>query len=295
MKQLQAEMVLEHVAALGEGALWDDRAGRLLWVDIPMGEIHAFDPATGQDRLLYQSGSQIGTVVQREKGGLLAATDKGLVFIDEQTGTVQSICNPEQDKQQNRFNDGKCGPDGRFWAGTMAGGPGSEGQGSLYRLDADLSCHRVLEGVTISNGIAWNPDGNTMYYTDTPTRQIWAFDYDQKTGCITNRRTVVEIAPGEGGPDGFTVDAEGMLWVAQWGGWQVARYDPATGNKITKVNVPAGQVTSCAFGGKQLDTLFITTASVGLSKADQENQPLAGCLFKADAGVVGMRACRFFG
>ncbi len=291
MTRLQAELALDLKANLGEGSLWDDQTGRLLWVDIPAGEIHSFEPITGQDKLVYQADGQIGTVVQRQQGGLLAATSKGLVFADGQTGESQIICNPEADKPQNRFNDGKCGPDGRFWFGSMAAGPITEGQGSLYRLDADLSCHKMLEGVTISNGIAWSPDGSTMYYTDTPTGQIWAFDYDQQAGCISNRRTVVQIAPG--GPDGFTVDAEGMLWVAQWGGWQVARYDPASGEKLVQIDVPAAQVSSCAFGGETMDTLFITTASVGLGEADRANQPLAGCLFKAKVGVAGMKANRF--
>ncbi len=295
MKRLQAELALDHKALLGEGSLWDDREGRLLWVDIPAGEIHAFNPVSGQDELRYKANGPVGTVVQRQNGDLLAATGMGLLFVDEHTGESRLVCHPEQDKPNNRYNDGKCGPDGRFWVGSMASGPILQGQGSLYRLDADLRCDTILEGVTISNGIAWSPDGRTMYYTDTQTGEIWAYEYDLSTGEIANRRTVVKIAPGEGGPDGFTVDAEGMLWVAQWGGWQVGRYDPETGEKIAQIDVPAAQVSSCAFGGEKLDTLFITTASVGLSEANGANQPLAGCLFHADAGVSGMKACRFSG
>lgn len=282
-------------ASLGEGSLWDDRRGRLLWVDIVLGEIRSFDPALGTDMLLFKAGQAIGTVVLRERGDLVAALADGFHFVDETAGTSVKICHPEEDKPQNRFNDGKCDPAGRFWAGTMSDVDHSGNHGSLYRLDTDLTCHSMVEGVSVSNGIAWSPDGKTMYYTDTRTGLIWAYEYDAKTGDIRNRRTVVDIAKGEGGPDGFTVDAEGMLWVAQWGGWQVGRYDPATGKKILKVDVPAGRVSSCALGGAKLDELYITTARTGLSVSELEKQPLAGCLFVAKAGVAGMKAFRFKG
>lgn len=292
---IQAALALNHKSILGEGALWDDRANRLLWVDIRRGEVHAFDPASRQDRLLYRSGKTVGTVVQRQGGGLVTAEGDGFHFMDGEAGTAVQIHDPEADKPQNRFNDGKCGPDGRFWAGTMSDVDHRGGHGSLYRMDADLSCHRMIGNISVSNGIAWSPDGATMYYTDTPTRVVWAFDYDRETGNITNRRTVVEIPAGEGGPDGFTADAEGMLWVAQWNGWQVGRYDPSTGRKIGKVDVPAAHVSSCALGGVKLDELYITTAQEGLPDADRAKQPLAGCLFVAKVGVPGIKAYRFMG
>jgi sugar lactone lactonase YvrE len=291
----QAELALGIRTALGEGSLWDDRAGRLLWVDIRSGEIHAFYPDGGTDRLLFKCGQTVGTVVQREGGGLVAAMADGFHFIDEAAGESRKILDPEQDKPQNRFNDGKCDPAGRFWAGTMNDIHHSRGEGSLYRLDPDMSCRKMIGGVSVSNGIAWSPDSATMYYTDTRTRVIWAYDYDMETGNISNRRTVVEITAGEGGPDGITIDAEGMLWVAQWGGWQAARYDPATGKKTGRVDVPAARVSSCALGGANLNELYITTAREGLSEKEQLGQPHAGCLFVARVDVPGLRAYRFRG
>lgn len=291
---MKSELILRANALLGEGSLWDGEAKRLLWVDIMGGEIHAFDPAMGKDTLLFKTGHPIGTVVRRERGGLAVASKSGFAFVSEEAETLEPICNPEKDKPGNRFNDGKCDPAGRFWAGTM-GMEGGSGNGSLYRLDADLSCRKMLDGIAISNGIAWSPDAGTMYYTDTMTRVIWAFAYDNETGAISRRRTAVEIAPGEGGPDGFTIDAEGMLWVAQWGGWQVARYDPATGRKLAQVDVPVLEVSSCAFGGPNLDELYITTARENLKPDQLREQPLAGSLFVARPGVKGLAANLFKG
>lgn len=291
---MKSELIYQSDVILGEGALWDDEAGRLLWVDIPGGEIHVYDPAAGADRLLFKAGQPIGTVVKREGGGLAVAAKHGFAFANEDTGLLEMICDPEADKPDNRFNDGKCDPAGRFWAGTMGMDHG-RGKGALYCLDTDMQCTKKLDGVTVSNGIAWSPDGRTMYYTDTVTHAIWAFDYDAGTGAISRRRTAVEIAGGEGGPDGFTVDAEGMLWVAQWNGWQVARYDPATGKKLDRIDVPVAEVSSCAFGGDGLDVLFITTAREGLTAGELEGQPLAGSLFAAMPGTKGMRAYPFKG
>jgi sugar lactone lactonase YvrE len=286
---MNSELIFKTDAILGEGSLWDDDEKRLLWVDILNGEIHSFDPTAGRDTLLFQADQPVGTVVRRGRGGLAVAAKRGFAFVDERAGRLEFICDPEADKPGNRFNDGKCDPAGRFWAGTLGR------DGGLYRLDADLTCRKMLGGVTVSNGIVWSPDAGTMYYTDTATRVIWAFDYDNDTGEISNRRTAVEIAPGEGGPDGFTVDAEGMLWVAQWNGWQVARYDPATGKKLEKIDVPAAEVSSCAFGGANLDELYITTAREHLTPEELAAQPLAGSLFAARPGVTGLPANQFKG
>jgi sugar lactone lactonase YvrE len=289
---IKAELVLKADARIGEGSIWDWERNRLLWIDILNGEILSFDPATRENRIVFKSCLPIGTVVQRERGGLVAALLHGIYFVDEETGAAEMICEVETDKPENRFNDGKCDAAGRFWVGTMSGDPS---KGSLYRLGTDLKCDKMLEGVSISNGIIWSHDNKTMYYADTPTGVIVAFDYDLETGGIRNKRTVVEIKKGEGGPDGFTIDAEGMLWVAQWGGWQVGRYDPETGKKLETVEVPAGQVSSCAFGGRNLDELYITTARVSLSEEKLAAHPLTGSLFMAKVGVKGVRANKFKG
>lgn len=289
------ELALRAEAGTGEGALWDEDRNELLWVDIPNGEIHRFKPADGTDRLILKAERSVGTVVRRSRGGLVAAMADGFHFVDENTGVTTPICDPEKDKPANRFNDGKCDPAGRLWAGTMEDAEWAKGAGSLYRLDADLSCTKMVEGVSISNGIAWSPDGRTMYYTDSPTGVIWAYDYDAATGAIANRKTAVEIAGGEGVPDGFTVDGEGTLWVAQWGGWQVGRYDPRTGRKIGRVDVPASQVASCALGGANLSELFITTARKRLTPEQLTREPLAGSLFVAGTDARGLPAFSFKG
>lgn len=289
----KAELVLRAQAITGEGPLWDSDLNRLWWVDIPAGEIRCFDPATGTDRVIVTIGQSIGAVVRRRGGGLLAAAQHGFFFVDAHTGALAPITDPEEDLPGNRFNDGKCDPAGRFWAGTMDNGVHRNGAGSLYRLDADLSCRKMLAGVSISNGLAWSPDQRTMYYTDTSTGTVDAFDYDLASGDIANRRPIVRIA--EGGPDGMTVDAQGNLWVAQWNGWQVGCYDPISGKKLEEIAVPAAQTASCAFGGPNLDTLYISTAREGFTGDRALREPLAGSLFAVKPGVRGLPAADFAG
>jgi sugar lactone lactonase YvrE len=195
---------------------------------------------------------------------------------------------------ENRFNDGKCDPAGRYWAGTMSL-TDQPSKGALYQLEADHTVKRLIPDVSISNGLAWTSDGGTMYFADTPTRQIAAFDYDLVTGDVNNRRTVVHIPEDQGFPDGMTIDSEGMIWVAHWDGWQVSRWNPNTGEQLCAIPVPASQVTSCTFGGPDLDQLFITTARVGLDEEELSKQPLAGGVFRAMPGVKGVPANRYRG
>src|SRR5918999_4891566 len=183
----------------------------------------------------------------------------------------------EADISSNRMNDGKCDPAGRFWAGTMAM-DGARGRGALYRLDADRSVARMLGAVSVSNGLAWSADSSTMYYIDTPTGSVDAFEFDADAGAISGRRPFVKIDGGDGMPDGMTIDSEGGLWVALWGGGAVHRYD-AGGRLDGIVEVPASLTTSCTFGGSDLGDLYITTASTGLGEAELRDQPLAGSLF----------------
>ena len=290
---IKSDLVLRAQAVTGEGPLWDEERAGLWWVDIPKGEIRFFNPASGEDCLVAAIGQQVGAVVLRRGGALLAAAEHGFFFVEESTGKLTPIYDPESNLTGNRFNDGKCDPAGRFWAGTMDNACIRRGVGALYRLDADMSCHKLVEGVSISNGLAWSPDRTTMYYADTPTGVVDAFDYDDATGEIANRRTVVRIA--EGAPDGMTIDRDGNLWVAQWGGWQVSCYDPGTGRKLEEVAVPAAQTASCAFGGEALDTLYITTARNGLTGEAALRQPLAGSLFAVKPGVRGLPAAKFAG
>jgi sugar lactone lactonase YvrE len=288
-----AELVLDAQAELGEGAIWDADRRVLYWVDILGCQVHVYDPASDQDRAI-DVRQYVGTVVRRRSGGLMLALHHGFANLDLETGRVEVVADPEQHLPGNRFNDGKCDPAGRFWAGTLAL-DGAPEVASLYRLDADLSVHKMLDGVTCSNGIVWTLDNTTMYYIDTALRRVDAFDYDLETGAISGRRTAFEVPPEMGFPDGSTLDGEGMLWVALWQGGAVARWNPATGQLLQTLAVPAPNVTSCAFGGPNLDRLYITTARNGLSKEALQQYPLGGGLFCADVEVRGLPACEFAG
>jgi sugar lactone lactonase YvrE len=204
------------------------------------------------------------------------------------------VTDPEQDLPGNRFNDGKCDPAGRFWAGTLAL-DGTPKVASLYRIDADLSVHKMLGEVSCSNGIVWTLDGQTMYYIDTFLRRVDAFDYEYQTGEISGRRVAFEIPSEMGFPDGSTLDSEGMLWVALWQGGAVSRWNPETGELLQVVKVPAPNVTSCAFGGPNLDRLYITTARNGMSDQALAEHPLAGGVFFADVSATGLPAFAFAG
>jgi sugar lactone lactonase YvrE len=287
------ELVVDAKATLGEGPIWDAQDGALLWVDIVNHLVHVTDTKTGADRTI-SVGQMVGAIVPRKSGGLMMALENGFASLDLKTGQVTPICDPESHLPNNRFNDGKCDPAGRFWAGTMSkheDGP----SGSLYRLDTNLQANHMFDGVTVSNGLAWSPDHRTMYYIDTPTKFVVAFDYDKASGAIANRREVVRIPDGEGMPDGMTIDADGNLWVAHWGGWCVSHWNPATGKLLGKLAVPAAQVTSCCFGGPELDTLYITSARIGISEDELSKQPLAGGLFRTRPGVRGTPTEAFAG
>ncbi|HUJ41985.1 MAG TPA: SMP-30/gluconolactonase/LRE family protein [Opitutaceae bacterium] len=289
------DLALDARALLGEGAIWNDAIRRLHWIDIEAHRVFTFDPATGENRAC-NVGQRIGTVVPRARGGLMLALQDGFASLDLETGRVTPpLRPPEHDPAVVRFNDGKCDPAGRFWAGTIALRKGSKPLGRLYRLDADGSVRVMLHDVGNSNGIAWSLDRRTVYYIDTPLLRVDAFDYDNATGAIANRRAIISIPPGLGRPDGSTLDAEGMLWIALWDGWGVTRWNPQTGELLQTIRLPVARVTSCAFGGQDLGTLYITSARNGLTDEQLAAQPLAGGLFKVKPGVVGMRAFAYRG
>ena len=200
----EARPVIVTDARLGEGPLWDHERKLLYWLDIIGKELHIYDPETLFEKTIT-ADQMIGTVVSRSSGGFVLAMEKGFYFLDEDTGETVFIADPENDKPDNRFNDGKCDPAGRFWAGTL-NMKGEKKKGSLYCLDTDLKVTKKIESVTTSNGIIWSNDSKRMYYIDTPTREIWEFDYDAGNGDISNRRVAVCIPEGEGMPDGMTID-----------------------------------------------------------------------------------------
>lgn len=287
------ELVLDAKAKLGEGPIWDADRQLLYWVNILDNELHIYKPSTEQDRVI-DVGQYVGTVVPRRAGGVMLALHNGFAHLDLETEQLTPLTDPEVHLPDNRFNDGKCDAAGRFWAGTMSL-KGGKKVGSLYRLDPDHTVHKMLEEVTTSNGIAWSFDNDIMYYIDTPTGTVDAFDFDLETGTISNRRTVITFPDGVGKPDGMTADSDGMLWVAHWGGGRVTRWDPHAGQLLQTVEVPAPNVTACAFGGSDLDQFYITTARNGLDDATLAQYPHAGGLFRTFVGVRGIRACEFAG
>ncbi|MDQ3013062.1 MAG: SMP-30/gluconolactonase/LRE family protein [Acidobacteriota bacterium] len=298
---LTAELVLDAKVLLGEGPWWNARTGQLYWVDIEGCAIHVFNPtsglATGRDRKI-DVGQMVGCVVGRKSGGVALALQQGFYHLDLETEKLTPLVDPESHLPGNRFNDGKCDSRGRFWAGTTRINH-DEPEGFLYRLDADLSVHRQLDNVWISNGLAWSPDDRTMYFIDSPTGEVIAFDFDAAAGEIGNERLVIEIPEGGGSPDGMTIDEEGMLWIALWDGWRVIRVNPASGNGagaiIDEIKMPVARPTSCVFGGANLDELYITTASTRLPAEELAKQPLAGGLFRCKPGVKGFAAVEFAG
>ena len=287
------ELLVDAHAQVGEGPLWDEERQVLYWVDILSSLLYIYDPATGENRAL-DVGRHVGTVVTRASGGLMLAVREGFASFDLETQELTLIANPEAHITGNRFNDGKCDPAGRFWAGTMAY-ENPTNQGSLYRLDTDLSVHKIFGDVAISNGIIWSLDHTTMYYIDTLRKNVRAFDYADDTGDISNERVIINVPEEIGMPDGMAIDSEGMLWVAHYGGSCVSRWNPNTAQLLEKIDLPVTQVTACAFGGPNLDILFITSAAQELDAAELERQPLAGGLFSIKTPHQGVPSFRFGG
>ncbi len=278
--------VLDARAELGECPVWCAGEGRLYWADLDGRTINRFDPATGRNEV-FRIADQIGSFALRRAGGLVVALRSGFHLYDPATERLDPIADPESHKPLNRFNDGRCDPAGRFWAGTMRDpqDPALR-EGALYRLDVDRRVTRMIEGIGTSNGLAFSPDGRTMYFADTnPNVQtIWAFDFDVATGAIANRRVFATTRDLPGRPDGACVDEEGCYWSANVYGWQVVRYAP-DGRVIQAIKVPVEKPSMVAFGGTNLDVLYITSIRV-LTTAP--GQPQAGSLFACQPGVRGL-------
>jgi sugar lactone lactonase YvrE len=284
------ELVLDARAELAEGPVWDDRRERLWWVDIMAGMVHLTDPSTGSNQTIAV-GQPVGALGLRETGLPVVAVRDGFASLREQGG-IDLIAEVEIDDPTMRMNDGKVGPDGGFWAGTMATDE-RPGVGHLYRLDPDGSVDDLFGDATISNGLDWSIDGRWLYYIDSPTRRVDRFDVGTDGRSLSGRTVAFRIeAADEGVPDGMTIDAEGYLWVCLWDGWAVERYSP-DGRLDRRVDIPAAQVTSCTFGGRDLDELFVTTAREGFPTGGRADQPNAGGIFRVRPGVRGRPSYRF--
>lgn len=286
----QVEVAARGADRLGECPLWDERERMLWWVDSRWPALKRFDPATGAV-MMQVLPEVVGSIAFRDQGGLLAATKSGLHVLDGSGGALEPMANPEAHLPENRFNDGRCDRAGRFWAGTMCDAR-RDPTGSLYRFDADYACAKLRNAIIIPNGLAFSPDNRTMYFADTNRHTIWAWDYDLASGAATNERVFADT--GEGRPDGSCVDADGGLWNAQYGGGRLVRYAP-TGKVDRVVQVPVANPTCCAFGGDDLGTLYVTTATQRLSPEGLAQQPLAGSLLALRPGVKGLPEGRFAG
>jgi sugar lactone lactonase YvrE len=264
--------------ALGEGALWDWRTGLLVSVDIPDGRVLLSDPRDGSTRVL-DAGQPVGAAMLRGEDELLLAVRDGFASLSLSSGEIVTMVEVEADRPGNRMNDGACDPRGRAFAGTMALDR-TPGAGSLYRLDPDLSVRRVLDGLGVSNGIGWSPDGRRMYHVDTPTLGIDEYHYDVAAGRQSGRRRLVDCDPAWGRPDGLAVDADGGIWVAFWDGSAVRRFD-ADGALSAVLDLPVARPTRPAFGGQELDRLYVTTASGPILVLDPDVRGLPATPFGA--------------
>jgi sugar lactone lactonase YvrE len=274
-------------AELGEGPVWNAERRELIWVDVDRGLVHRRAPG-GADVTL-RAGQPVGCAVPRAGGGLVLAMRDGFALVEPDGDEPRLVAPVELERGDTRMNDGACDARGRLWAGTMCLRGDTRGAG-LYRLDPDLSVVRVLPGLSVSNGIGWSPEGDTLYHVDTPRRRVDVYDYDEGAGAIAGRRAVIPIEPELGLPDGLAVDADGGIWVALWGGGAVQRHSP-DGELDARGELPVASVTSCCFGDTDLATMYVTTAARGAAREDL----LAGRVFACRPGVRGLAPTPFAG
>lgn len=274
---------------LGESPVWDERSRCLWWVDIRRPALRRLDPASGQLDTWPMPGL-VGSIALTGDGRLLVALPASIDLFDPRTGTLEPFAAPPALPPDHRFNDGRCDRQGRFWVGTMNNITRAP-EGVLWRLDGDGTLQAMQGGVSIPNSLAFSPDGGTMYFADSLRYALYAFGYDTASGQPGAQRTLATTTP-PGFPDGSTVDAEGFLWNAEFNAWRVVRYAP-DGRIDRVIELPVRMPTCCAFGGPDLDVLYVTTASQHLSEDELRQQPLAGALLALDVGVRGLPEPRF--
>ena len=285
------EIAVPGGAELGEGAVWDHERQQLIWVDISGRRVHFYDPSSRRDESVEVAGTP-GVAIPRRTGGLVLALAHGIAFLTTD-GEVQEVVSLPQGEVPARMNDGNCDSTGRLWVGTM-GLREEPRAGFLYRLEPDLTLTRVLADVTISNGIDWSPDDRLMYYVDSAEGRVDVFDFDVSSGVVADRRPFATVGNGGGVvPDGLTVDAEGAVWIACWGGSAVRCYTP-DGVLDRELRLPTQNITSCAFGGPDFRDLYITSARESLSIDELASEPDAGAVFVCRPGAQG-RPQRPFG
>ena len=279
---MQPELIADYNCVVGEGPLWHPTERCVYWVDIPQGRIFRYDPALGEHSQIFE-GPQVGGFTIQADGSLLLFMERGAVAW-LRDGKLDYHIEQIEAERETRFNDVIADPAGRVFCGTM---PAPDRAGSLYRLDTDGSITQVLSGIGISNGMGFTPDAKRMYYTDSPTHNIYIFDYDVDTGELANQRVFVNTGESDGIPDGMTVDAAGYVWSARWDGSSLVRYSP-TGAQERRVWFPARKVSSITFGGDDYTDMYITTAG-GQNKTAEG--PGAGCLYRLNLGIAGKPEC----
>jgi sugar lactone lactonase YvrE len=290
---VEAHCILEAQAMLGECPVWSAEEQALYWVDILAPALHRLEPATGATRRWTMSAS-IGSFGLRERGGAVVALRNGFHLFDFDTGRLTFLNDPEADRPGNRLNDGKVSPDGRFWAGTMDEESLSRPVAALYRLDPDGSCRRMVDGLIVSNGLAWSADGRTMFHSDSKGQVIYAYDYDVGTGTIANRRVIARPTEEIGRPDGGATDVEGCYWSAGISAGVLNRWAP-DGRLDRQIPLPCAAPTMPCFGGPDMKTIFVTSLRHHLPEQKLAAKPLSGGIFAVEVEVPGVPIAKFKG
>lgn len=288
---MEVKVLYNGKASLGEGPLWDYRFNELLWVDIESNELNFYNP-DNHKHYSYKFDSYISAAVPASGAKYILALQNGLAIFNRVSQNLEYFSDPEKKLPDNRFNDGKCDPQGRFWIGSMDMNV-KNSQGALYCVNKKLNVYNKIQGLTIPNGMAWSSDNQKFYFIDTIDFKVKQFEFNSETGEINNPKYIFEVPKTHGAPDGLTIDKDGMLWIAHYGGANVSRWNPNNGKLLQKVDIPALHVTSCCFGGKKLDTLFVTSARGRLTSEELSQYPLSGSVFSFNPGVEGTKASFF--
>lgn len=290
--QPEVQCVHQGKNILGEGPIWNDQEKALYWTDVRAPSINRYDPVTGEVKT-WPMPEAVGSFIFRKNGGIVAGMKSGFSFVDLEAGSVEVVAKADP-ASTNRLNDGKADRRGRYWCGSLNGSYQTADAG-LYRLDADLTCHKMESDIIISNGIAFSPDDKTLYFADSRQEAVWAYDFDIDSGRISNRRVFVSTAGAPERVDGATVDAEGNYWCAHIHDSHIACYDP-TGRLVRRVKLPIKHPTMCTFGGENLDVLYVTSGTMFLTPEEAPSASLAGSLFAIyGLGVKGIPEPRFAG